>query len=91
MTKEDFFEFGQADGAHPLQDLAFMGMNELAYVRKLDADMASRLFPEVQDLPEDLSLFAAFAADGSPLFLSSSMPAILAETMSRDLALVQLH
>ena len=91
MTNEDLFENSLPDGLNALHDLALLGLDEVVYVRSLSAEAASGFFPDIPHLPDAPPLFAAFAADGTPMFISASRSAILAEAMERDLMVASLH
>ena len=72
-------------------DLARLGGGEVAYIKTLSSDQASRMFPAIQGLPKDINLFSLHAADGTPIALTDSMQAALGHAEEGDLAIAPLH
>lgn len=91
MSKNEVITNQKAEVTTPVQDLAFLGLNQIVYVREVSAGEADQMFEHLPQIPEDTRLYAAFNADGTPLFLSGSMPALLAQTRAHDLTVVPLH
>ena len=73
------------------QAFADLGLHEVAYVREISADQAGEMFSQSPGINSEITLYAAFAADGAPLFLSGSLPALVGEALAHDLQLVPLH
>ena len=74
-----------------LKELALLGDGEVAYIRQLDLDSAERLFPTLDDAPEGIDLFAVLGADGTPLALTDSRNAAIANALENDLVPVSVH
>ncbi|WP_425283496.1 DUF1150 family protein [Methyloceanibacter superfactus] len=74
-----------------LKELALLGDGEVAYIKQLDSDSAERLFPALDDAPEGIDLFAVLGADGTPLALTDSRNAAIANALENDLVPVSVH
>jgi hypothetical protein len=74
-----------------LKELALLGDGEVAYIKQLDSDSAERLFPALDDAPEGIDLFAVLGADGTPLALTDSRNAAIANAIENDLVPVSVH
>lgn len=72
-------------------EFAMLGGGQLAYIRQLDAQEAGRLFPALTGLPKGIDLYALVAADGTPLTLTDSFDAALADAIEHDLQPVSVH
>jgi hypothetical protein len=72
-------------------EFAQLGDGEVAYIRQLDADGAERLFPALSDAPKGIDLFAVLGADGTPLALTDSRNAAIANAIENDLVPVSVH
>lgn len=74
-----------------LRELALIGDGEVAYIKQLDADAAERLFPALTSAPEGIDLYAVLGADGSPIALTDSRGAAIANAIENDLVPVSVH
>ncbi|MGH6865266.1 MAG: DUF1150 family protein [Methyloceanibacter sp.] len=74
-----------------LKELALLGDGEVAYIKQLDPDAAERLFPALHDAPEGIDLYAVLGADGTPLALTDSRSAAIANAIENDLVPVSVH
>ena len=81
----------QALGPISLRELAQLGDGEVAYIKQLDPDAAERLFPALRDAPKGIDLFAVLGADGTPLALTDSRGAAIANAIENDLVPVSVH
>lgn len=72
-------------------EFAQLGDGEVAYIRQLDPDAAERLFPALSTAPKGIDLFAVLGADGTPLALTDSRPAAIANAIENDLVPVSVH
>ncbi|MEZ5839767.1 MAG: DUF1150 domain-containing protein [Hyphomicrobiales bacterium] len=75
----------------PVEVLAGLGGNEIAYVRELDAAEVPSLFPGAPEIAPGLKLFALLAADGTPILLADSRAAVEANAFENDLRTVSVH
>ena len=74
-----------------LEALAELGDGEIAYVRTIRSEDAHTLFPQVPDMQPGLKLFALYAADGTPIMLTDSREAAIANAWSQELETVSVH
>jgi hypothetical protein len=84
----------EKDTTHPLislKELALLGDGEVAYIKQLDSDAAERLFPTLDDAPQGIDLFAVLGADGTPIALTDSRNAAIANAIENDLVPVSVH
>jgi hypothetical protein len=72
-------------------EFAQLGDGEVAYIKQLDSDSAERLFPALSDAPKGIDLFAVLGADGTPLALTDSRNAAIANAIENDLVPVSVH
>ena len=73
------------------RELAELGDGEVAYIKQLDMDTAERLFPSLRDAPKGIDLYAVLGADGTPLALTDSRSAAIANAIENDLVPVSVH
>jgi hypothetical protein len=72
-------------------EFAQLGDGEVAYIKQLDPDAAERLFPALSDAPRGIDLYAVLGADGTPLALTDSRHAAIANAIENDLVPVSVH
>lgn len=72
-------------------DFARLGGGEVAYIKTLSADEASRMFPMIQGLPRGINLFSLHAADGTPIALTDTLQAAIGHADEGDLEIEPLH
>jgi hypothetical protein len=73
------------------RELAQLGDGEVAYIKQLDPEVAQKLFPALQSTPTGIDLFAVLGADGTPLALTDSRKAAIANAIENDLVPVSVH
>ena len=73
------------------RELAQLGDGEVAYIKQLDSDAAERLFPALSNAPKGIDLYAVLGADGTPLALTDSRSAAIANAIENDLVPVSVH
>jgi len=71
--------------------LAHLGEGEMAYVKAIRSEDVATLFPQVPEIQPGLKLFALHAADGTPIMLTDSREAAIANAMSQQLETVSVH
>jgi hypothetical protein len=84
----------ELDGAHPVitQDaLAHLGDGEIAYVRAIRSEEVATMFPQAPKIEPGLQLFSLHAADGTPIMLTDTREAALANARSQELETVSVH
>ena len=91
MTNEKTIE---TNATHPVitQDaLAHLGDGRLAYVKTITSEDVARLFPQAPDIEPGIKLFALHAADGTPIMLTDTREAAVANAWSHELEPVSVH
>ena len=71
--------------------LAQLGDGEIAYVKTIRSEDVHALYPQVPDIQPGLKLFALHAADGTPIMLTDSREAAVANAVSQQLETVSVH
>ena len=77
--------------AVPPEALAHLGEGQIAYVKAIRSEDVANLFPQAPDLAPRLKLFALHAADGTPIMLTDSREAAVANAWSHELQAVSVH
>ena len=67
------------------------GGGKIAYVKAIRSEDVKNLFPEAPQLAPGLRLFALHAADGTPIMLTDSREAAIANAWSQELETVSVH
>lgn len=75
----------------PIEVLAGIGGDSIAYVRELDAAQVPSLFPGAPPIAAGLKLWALLAADGTPILLAETRAAAEANAFENDLTTVSVH
>ena len=71
--------------------LAHLGEGHIAYVKQIRSEDVPDLFPEAPKIAPGLMLFALHAADGTPIMLTDSREAAIANAASQQLEMVSVH
>ncbi len=73
--------------------LAHLGDGRIAYVKTVRSEDVRALFPQAQmpQMPPGQTLFALHAADGTPIMLTDSREAAIANAWSQELEMVSVH
>jgi hypothetical protein len=73
--------------------LAHLGDGRIAYVKTVRSEDVRALFPqaEMPHMPPGQMLFALHAADGTPIMLTDSREAAIANAWSQELETVSVH
>ena len=74
-----------------MEQFAHLGGGHIAYVKAMHSDEVRRLFPQAPAIQPGLQLFALLAADGSPIMLTDSRDAAIANAWEHELHTVSLH
>lgn len=91
MTNDKMTE---TNTSHPVitQDaLAQLGDGRLAYVKAVRSEDVARMFPQAPQIAPGTMLFALHAADGTPIMLTDTREAALANAWSNELEAVSVH
>ena len=73
------------------QALAVLGGGKIAYVKTIRSEDVKAMFPEAPQLEPGARLFALHAADGTPIMLTDSREAAVANAWSHELEMVSVH
>jgi hypothetical protein len=71
--------------------LAQLGDGRIAYVKTIRSEDVPALFPQAPEIAPGLKLFALHAADGTPIMLTDSREAAVANAWSQELETVSVH
>ena len=71
--------------------LAHLGDGQIAYMKTIRSEDVHALFPQVPEIQPGLKLFALHAADGTPIMLTDSREAAIANAVSQQLETVSVH
>lgn len=70
---------------------AVLGGGEIAYVRPILSEEVRALYPQAPALAPGLKLFSLHAADGTPIMITDSREAAVANAWSNELETVSVH
>ncbi len=73
------------------ETLASLGGGRIAYVRTIRSEDVQKEFPQAPELAPGSLLYALHAADGTPIMLTDSREAALANAWSQQLETVSVH
>ncbi len=73
------------------EQFAHLGGGQIAYVKPMLSEEAIRLFPQVEGVQPGLHLFALLSADGTPIMLTDSRDAAIANAWENKLFTVSVH
>ena len=71
--------------------LAQLGDGQIAYVKAIGSEQVAKLFPQAPALEPGTRLFALHAADGTPIMLTDTREAAVANAWSHELEAVSVH
>jgi hypothetical protein len=71
--------------------LAHLGDGQIAYVRPIRSEQVAALFPQAPEIAPGVQLFALHAADGTPIMLTDTREAAVANAWSHELETVSVH
>ena len=74
-----------------VENFAHLGDGEIAYVKTIRSEDVHALFPKVPKIQAGLKLFALHAADGTPIMLTDSREAAIANAINQQLETVSVH
>jgi hypothetical protein len=91
MTNDKITEPNGTPPALTQEALAHLGDGRLAYVRQIRSDKIAEMFPQAPRIEPGIDLFALYAADGTPIMLTDTREAALANAWSQELEPVSVH
>ena len=71
--------------------LALLGDGKIAYVKMIRSEDVQRQFPQAPQLAPGTLLYTLHAADGTPIMLTDSREAAIANAWSNELEAVSVH
>jgi hypothetical protein len=71
--------------------LAHLGDGQIAYIRAIRSEDVSAMFPQAPQIAPGLQLFALHAADGTPIMITDSREAAVANARSNELQTLSVH
>jgi hypothetical protein len=71
--------------------LALLGGGKIAYVKAIRSEDVSDMFPQAPTLAPGMQLFSLHAADGTPMLVTDSREAALANAWGQELVTVSVH
>ncbi|MBI5261525.1 MAG: DUF1150 domain-containing protein [Bradyrhizobium sp.] len=80
----------EAESVSP-EMLATLGEGHIAYVKQIRSEDVPDLFPQAPKIAPGLKLFALHSADGTPIMLTDSREAAIANAWSNELQAVSVH
>ena len=82
---------GEARLVMSQRELAELGGGQVAYIKELSSDEASRIYPAIEGLPRGINLYALQAADGTPIALTDTLQAAIGHAMGDELEIASVH
>jgi len=82
---------GSAKAPFTTEQFAHLGDGSIAYVKPMLSEDAVRLFPQIGEMQPGIKLFALVGADGSPIMLTDSKDAAIANAWENELQTVSVH
>jgi hypothetical protein len=70
---------------------AILGGGEVAYVREIKSEEVKTLFPQAPLMAPGMKLFSLHAADGTPIIVTDSREAAIANAREHELNMVSVH
>ncbi len=88
---KDMKSSADIEGIMSANEFANLGDGEVAYIKTLSSEQALVLYPALDGVPKGILLFALHGADGTPLALTDSRQAAMAQAMEGELELASVH
>ena len=91
MTNDKMTETSSNNPVITQDALAHLGDGRLAYVKAIRSEDVANLFPQAPQIAPGVRLFSLHAADGTPIMLTDTREAALANAWSQELEAVSVH
>ncbi len=91
MTNDKQTNEISANPAITQEALAHLGDGRLAYVKAIRSEDVKTLFPQAPQIAPGIKLFVLHAADGTPIMLTDTREAAVANAWSHELEPVSVH
>jgi hypothetical protein len=73
------------------QAFAILGGGKIAYVKAVRSEDLHKLYPQAPEMEPGMHLFALHAADGTPILVTDTREAAIANAMTHELETVSVH
>jgi hypothetical protein len=73
------------------EEFARLGGGSIAYLRQIRSEQVGKIFPGAPAIQPGLDLFALLGADGTPIMLTDSRDAALANAQEQQLQTMSVH
>ena len=73
------------------QAFAVLGGGKIAYVKPIKSENVHELYPQAPELQPGMQLFALHAADGTPILVTDTREAAVANAWTNELEAVSVH
>ena len=91
MRNDKMIETNTTNPAITQEALAHLGDGRLAYVKAINSEDVASLFPQAPKIAPGIKLFSLHGADGTPIMLTDTREAALANAWSQELEAVSVH
>ena len=91
MSNDKTIETNTTSPMITLDALAHLGDGRLAYVKTIRSEDVAQMFPQAPQIAPGMKLFALHAADGTPIMLTDTREAAVANAWSHELEAVSVH
>jgi hypothetical protein len=91
MRNEKMTELSTPNPLITQEALAHLGDGRLAYVKTIRSEDVARLFPQAPEIAPGIKLFVLHAADGTPIMLTDTREAAVANAWSHELEPMSVH
>ncbi|HWV53231.1 DUF1150 domain-containing protein [Pseudorhodoplanes sp.] len=73
------------------QAFAVLGGGKIAYVKPIKSEKVHELYPQAPEMQPGMQLFALHAADGTPIMVTDTREAAVANAWNNELEAVSVH
>ncbi len=73
------------------QAFAVLGGGKIAYVKPIRSENVQELYPQAPAMQPGMQLFALHAADGTPILVTDTREAAIANAWTNELEAVSVH
>jgi len=73
------------------QAFSVLGGGKIAYVKAIRSEDVHSLYPQAPEMQPGMELFALHAADGTPIMVTDTREAAVANAWSNELETVSVH
>ena len=73
------------------QAFAILGGGKIAYVKPIKSENVHELYPQAPEMQPGMQLFALHAADGTPILVTDTREAAVANAWNNELEAVSVH